>query len=177
MGEGHGQEQDAGADYCPKCGSRVRIGTGAASQCESCGLVFRTRHAGSATGGAGPVVQEGGAAKCPMCAEAVQPDALICRHCGTDFRAPAPTAIQPHVGTKPDNHLVGAVVATLLCCLPLGVVAIVYAVQVDNLWRSGDYEGARRASQTARRWENAAQAIGFVVIGGYIIISVITALS
>lgn len=33
------------------------------------------------------LVASGKAKKCPMCAEAVLPDAVICKHCGHDFYA------------------------------------------------------------------------------------------
>ena len=41
---------------------------------------------------------------------------------------------------------------TLLACLPMGVVAIVYAAQVRERWDRGDLDGARRCSRLARRW-------------------------
>lgn len=53
---------------------------------------------------------------------------------------------------KPDNFLPWAILSTILCCLPFGVVAIVYATQVDTYWFSGDREAARRAAQRARMW-------------------------
>lgn len=65
---------------------------------------------------------------------------------------------------KPSMNLVGAILATLLCCLPLGVVAIVYASQVDSKWAAGDWYGAQQASRNARNWANASLAAGLVGI-------------
>lgn len=53
---------------------------------------------------------------------------------------------------KPDNFLPWAIVSTILCCLPFGIVAIVYASQVDGYWFAGKHEAARRAAKNARTW-------------------------
>ncbi|GGA87431.1 hypothetical protein GCM10011521_27310 [Arenimonas soli] len=50
------------------------------------------------------------------------------------------------------NHLVWAILATLFCCLPGGIVAIVYASRVDSLVAAGLYDAAREASDKARFW-------------------------
>src|SRR5260221_2223735 len=42
---------------------------------------------------------------------------------------------------------------TVCCgCWPLGIVAIVQAARVNGLIAQGDYEGARRASESAKMW-------------------------
>lgn len=55
-------------------------------------------------------------------------------------------------GNPPPNYLVWAILATIFCCLPLGVVSIVYAAQVNSKWHAGDTEGAWLASKNARLW-------------------------
>ena len=47
------------------------------------------------------------------------------------------------------NHLVLAILVTIFGCLPFGIVAIVYAAQVNRRLDAGDYEGAKRASDWA----------------------------
>ena len=64
---------------------------------------------------------------------------------------------------KPDNQLVWAILTTLLCCLPFGIVSIVYASQVDSKWSVGDQEGAIDASRRARNWA-IGSAVAAVVI-------------
>ena len=54
------------------------------------------------------------------------------------------------------NNLVWAILATLLCCLPFGIVSIVYAATVDGLVAAGDVPAARRAADLARNWAIAA---------------------
>ncbi|MBQ0114863.1 MAG: CD225/dispanin family protein [Bacteroidales bacterium] len=52
----------------------------------------------------------------------------------------------------PPTNLVWAIIATLLCCTPLGVVAIVYAAMVKSKYNQGDYAGAKRCSETSAWW-------------------------
>jgi hypothetical protein len=61
------------------------------------------------------------------------------------------------------NNLVWAILSTLFCCLPLGIVSIVYAAQVSSKQALGDIAGARQASDNARKWA-IASAIAFVVV-------------
>ncbi len=52
----------------------------------------------------------------------------------------------------PPNYLVWAILTTVLCCLPPGIVSIVFASQVNSKWAAGDYDGAYRASKNAKIW-------------------------
>lgn len=70
-------------------------------------------------------------------------------------------------GMKPDNNLVWAILATVLCCLPLGVVSIIKANAVDSLWAQGDAAGAQQAADEAKRW---AIWSGVVAVALWIII-------
>ena len=63
-------------------------------------------------------------------------------------RAPEYREIPP----KPDNYLVFAILSTILCCLPLGIVSIVYAVKVDRLWDEQQYDEAIHAAKLAKTW-------------------------
>lgn len=61
----------------------------------------------------------------------------------------------PYGGAPPPqikNNLVWAILTTLLCCLPFGIVAIVKAAQVDGKAAVGDYAGAQAAADSARNW-------------------------
>lgn len=59
---------------------------------------------------------------------------------------------QPTQTTPPPNYLVWAILTTILCCLPFGIVSIIYAAQVNSKWVGGDYEGARLSSKNAKIW-------------------------
>ena len=76
-------------------------------------------------------------------------------------------------GPRPNipNHLVKAIISTVCCgCPPLGIVAIVFAAQVNGKIDAGDYAGAQKASDQASMWGNIAIALG--VIGGIIGIAI-----
>jgi len=50
------------------------------------------------------------------------------------------------------NYLAQAILCTLFCCLPFGIVAIVFAAQVDGKVAAGDYAGAASCSASAQTW-------------------------
>lgn len=70
---------------------------------------------------------------------------------------------------KPNNYLVWAILGTIFCCLPFGIVSIVYASKVDNLWYLGNYNGANEAARKAKTWFWVSFGIGLVVNIFYII--------
>lgn len=53
---------------------------------------------------------------------------------------------------KPNNWLWQSIVATLLCCMPFGIVSIIFATRVNSLYFSGQYAEAEQASKKARLW-------------------------
>lgn len=69
----------------------------------------------------------------------------------------------------PKNWLIESILVTLLCCLPLGIVGIVYATKVDTLWTTGQREEALKASREAGKWVKIGALSGFVIIILYII--------
>ena len=70
----------------------------------------------------------------------------------------------------PPSNLVWAIVSTILCCLPTGIVAIVYACKVDNLYLMGDYQGAVEASNKARNWAIGGLIASIVFYFVYILV-------
>ena len=71
---------------------------------------------------------------------------------------------------KPENWLIWAILSTVLCCLPLGIVSIIYATKVDNLWNAGQYEEAEKASKTAKLFF-------FLALGGGVLAGIIGLIS
>jgi hypothetical protein len=69
----------------------------------------------------------------------------------------------------PDNNLVWAIVSTVLCCWPLGVVSIIKSAKVNTLWAQGDYEGAQKSADDAKKWA-IYSGIGAAVFSVIIII-------
>ena len=70
-----------------------------------------------------------------------------------------------------DNHLVWAILATIFCCLPFGIVSIVYAAQVNGLVASGNINAASQASENAKMWAWIAFGVGLVSFGGFGVLS------
>ena len=70
---------------------------------------------------------------------------------------------QPSYGTPPPNYLVWAILATIFCCLPLGIVSIVFAAQVNSKWATGDAAGAQESSNKAKQWAIWSAVAGVVV--------------
>ncbi|MFD2256444.1 CD225/dispanin family protein [Luteolibacter algae] len=75
------------------------------------------------------------------------------------------------------NYLWQSIVATVLCCMPFGVVAIVYAAKVDGMVARGDIAGAHAASKSAKTWVIAAVGSWVVIFLLYIIMAVIAGAS
>jgi len=70
--------------------------------------------------------------------------------------------VNPQVNqpVPPPNYLVWAILSTILCCLPFGIVSIVFAAQVNSKWQAGDFEGAMRSSKSAKTWAWVSFGIG-----------------
>lgn len=77
----------------------------------------------------------------------------------TPTAASAPS-FQPrqHVPT----YLVPAIFSTICCCLPVGIVAIIFAAQVNTKLQAGDMPGALEASRKAQTWFWVAVVLGLL---------------
>lgn len=51
---------------------------------------------------------------------------------------------------KPNTFLIWSILTTVLCCLPLGIVAIIFSVKADSEWSAGRYEESLRAAERAK---------------------------
>ena len=71
------------------------------------------------------------------------------------------------------NNLVWAILSTLFCCLPLGIVSIVYAAKVNGLLVAGDVAGARDAADKAKKWAIWSALAWVVLVVLYVIFFVV----
>ncbi|MBT3382731.1 MAG: CD225/dispanin family protein [Prolixibacteraceae bacterium] len=71
--------------------------------------------------------------------------------------------------SPPPNYLVWAILTTILCCLPFGIVSIIFAAQVNSKWVAGDFTGAQNASKNAKVWAWVSFAVGISVAVIYLI--------
>jgi hypothetical protein len=115
---------------------------------------------------------------CPQCGSQNADDATFCVRCGRDLRpgAPAimPSAVIPPGGVPPvSNYLVPAILVTVLCCLPTGIAAIVFAAQVNTKLAAGDVAGAQESSRKAKMWCWISAGAGVAVMIVYAIITIL----
>ena|SRR6267143_1502066 len=78
----------------------------------------------------------------------------------------------PSTGTpsKIPNNLVLAIVASvvsfLACCIPHGLISLIFALQVDKKSAAGDLEGAANSAKQAKMW---AWISIIIAIAGFVI--------
>ena len=73
---------------------------------------------------------------------------------------------------KPINwvpYLVLSIITTLCCCLPFGIVGIVYSTKINSAVNARDWEGAQKAAKTAKIWIIASAIVGFIVEVIYVV--------
>lgn len=58
----------------------------------------------------------------------------------------------PYNSPCPKTWLTESILATIFCCVPFGIVGIVYAAQVSSNYHAGRFEEAQRASGNAGKW-------------------------
>lgn len=117
---------------------------------------------------------------CPDCGQPVADTSPTCPHCGrphpgghaaqggfgaepgagAGFAPPPPPFAHP--GENIPNYLVQAILVTLCCCMPFGVVSIIYAAQVNTKRDQGDVAGAWDASKKAKTWAWVAFGLGLL---------------
>ncbi len=79
----------------------------------------------------------------------------------------------PAYGPPPDNYLVWAILTTVFCCLPLGIVSIVKSSQVNSLWAQGLPAEAQKAAEDAKKWAMWSAISSGILILLYIIFIVV----
>jgi Interferon-induced transmembrane protein len=127
---------------------------------------------------------------CSKCGTAAIADTQqFCMSCGTNLHGSQTTmdstqpVNRPNVGNPtnanqpPKNWLLESILASLFCCLPLGIVGIVHAIKVESRFYAGDIEAANKASKEAKRWTIITAITGGVLGFIYGVIMLIGLLS
>ncbi len=154
--------------------------------CNTCGTynvrdAAFCRQCGAALGGAEvPPEPPPGGGYCGACGQAVEPGAGYCANCGAiadPAQADRPGSPGPVYGAPVNapvrlvpNYLAPAILVTICCCLPAGIVAIVYAAQVNSAVRAGNYDEAVRLSGNARTWCWVSFGLGLASVAAYFFI-------
>lgn len=64
------------------------------------------------------------------------------------------------ISNPPKNWMIESILATIFCCLPFGIVAIVNANSVNLHIKNGDLNKANKASKDAKTWLIVSIAVG-----------------
>ncbi len=83
-----------------------------------------------------------------------------------------PSSSVTAAGTVP-NNMVMAIIATVVsvigCCLPHGLVSLMFAMQVGKKEAAGDLEGAKNSAKQAKMWAWISIIVGaLTMILGFI---------
>jgi len=120
---------------------------------------------------------------CTQCGANNTDTAAVCAQCGRNLQAVTPAVplqasgmILPP-GATVQNYLVFAILATVFCCLPAGIPAIVYAAQVNGKLQAGDLAGAQMASKNAKLWCLISLGVGLGVVALYALLMMVGVLS
>lgn len=136
---------------------------------------------------------------CSNCGTSLSPQAGFCPQCGTATPQTQPPAVPPPpqvpppvqpprqqvprpsapfvAGTHVPNYLVQAILVTIFCCLPFGIVSIVFAAQVNGKLGAGDYAGALETSRKAKTWAWVSFWVGLAITVLWVLIVVIVPLA
>lgn len=131
--------------------------------------------------------------KCHECGAEISDAAKACPKCGAPIQPQSQTIQQPmaaqaqpmaqqFVGQltyqpRPDNGLIWSILNTILCCIPLGVWAIVKSSEVNRLYDSGKYKEAEDAAKSARNINLVGAGLGLLTDIILIILAAVGALA
>jgi hypothetical protein len=119
---------------------------------------------------------------CTQCGANNADTAAVCVQCGRNLQPATPAVPLQATGVvlppgAVQNYLVFAILATVFCCLPAGIPAIVYAAQVNAKLQGGDLAGAQVASNNAKMWCLISLGLGLGIMALYAILIMVGVLS
>ena len=108
---------------------------------------------------------------CPVCGLPNRQDSKFCGNCGRELEWDAygqqggperRSSSYEAGGAAPvvSNHLGKAILATLFCFWPTGIVSIVFAARVNGKLKKGDLQGAIECSRKAKIWACVSFVLG-----------------
>ncbi|HSK80196.1 MAG TPA: CD225/dispanin family protein [Thermoanaerobaculia bacterium] len=99
---------------------------------------------------------------------------------------PSPPPVPPHYVAPPSyqpapptfggagadipNYLPWAIAATLFCCMPGGIVSIIFAVKANTAKNTGDLAAARSAANQAKIWL-IVSVVGGLLVSMFVILA------
>lgn len=103
---------------------------------------------------------------CRKCGAKNDDNVTACISCNEQLKQTVIVATAAEAAPQPQiqSYLVFAIIVTVLCCLPFGIPAIVYAAQVSGKVAAGNIEGALESSRKAKMWCWIAFGVGLAYI-------------
>lgn len=93
---------------------------------------------------------------CAKCGSPNPDNATVCGACGATlanpYAAPSSFSTTPGDAVVINNWLIPAIFSIVCCCIPFGIVSLVYASQVNGKLAAGDIAGAQQSADSARLW-------------------------
>ncbi|MBO7680463.1 MAG: CD225/dispanin family protein [Thermoguttaceae bacterium] len=147
---------------------------GPSAYCTNCGNPVGEQAVACMRCGASPV---GHNKYCRRCGARLNPEQIVCVQCGAAV-APVPSGpnaygAQNYGGQNYGGqnggvediptYIVGAILETLFCCPPFGVIAIFFSAGAISAKKRGDYLLARKKSRIAMIWVIAGLVLGFLI--------------
>lgn len=86
-------------------------------------------------------------------------------------------SVSPSGVVKPKDYLVESILVTVFCCMIFGILGIVYSVQANSAFSSGNITAANEFSAKAKQWVTYGFWCGIAVVGIYAILALMGALS
>ena len=86
-------------------------------------------------------------------------------------------SVSPSGVVKPKDYLVESILVTLFCCMVFWILGIVYSVQANSAFSSGNITAANEFSAKAKQWVTYGFWCGIAVVGIYAILALMGALS
>lgn len=110
---------------------------------------------------------------CPHCNTTLEVDSsavgttVKCPVCNNNFVVEGtvkPKVVVQNNNNNVPNYLVPAILVTLFCCIPFGIVSLIHSSNVNTKLSHGDISGAIDASKKAKLW--IFISIGAGLLGG-----------
>ena len=116
---------------------------------------------------------------CNVCGHTNEPDVKFCTSCGNAITQEggqnnAQNPMQYETPPNIPNYLAFSIIVTILCCLPLGIAAIIKSTQVDKFIATGNYQSAMESSKQAKLFCILSAVLGVIVSIIYVIVIVLS---